>query len=93
MCSWNFGVNEHGWYTYNGKLVLATATTYLANQGWYVGEGVVLHKYWEDMTININGVDYQGIILDSCGACMKRKIIDLFVTGEDTAITGQIIVK
>jgi len=45
------------------------------------------------MTININGVDYQGIILDSCGACMKRKIIDLFVTGGDTAISGQITVK
>ena len=74
-------------------MVIATATTYLANQGWEVGEGVALHHYREELTLNINGIDYQAIILDSCGACMKRKIIDLFVVDSNSAITTQIIIK
>ena len=28
LCSWDFDINENGWYTYQGKLVIATATTY-----------------------------------------------------------------
>ena len=93
MCSWDFQTNDKGWYTYNGKLVIATATTYLANQGWQVGEGVSLHQYREEVILSINNVDYQAIILDSCGACMKKKIIDLFVQDGASAITTNIIVK
>lgn len=81
LCSWDFGVNEHGWYTYNGKLVVATATTYLANQGWAVADGVHLYKYYEELVLTIDGVEYDAIILDSCGSSMKTDRVDLFVSG------------
>ena len=93
LCSWDFGVDEHGWYTYQGKLVIATATTYLANQGWGWRDGITYHKYYETLTLTINGQQYQAIILDSCGAAMSRPIIDLFVTDGAHAITGQITVS
>ena len=84
LCSWDFGVNEHGWYTYNGKLVVATATQYLANQGWYLADGVHTYRYYDEITLIIDGVEYQAIVLDSCGSSMRTDRIDLFVTGADT---------
>ena len=89
-CSWDFEVNDKGWYTYNGKLVVATATTYLANQGWYVAPRVHLYKYWEELVLTIDGVEYDAIILDSCGSSMRTDRIDLFVSNagsvKDTTI-------
>ena len=79
LCSWDFGVNENGWYTYNGKLVVATATQYLANQGWYLAPGVHTFRYYDEITLVIDGVEYQAIVLDSCGNSMKTDRIDLFV--------------
>lgn len=91
LCSWDFEVNDKGWYTYQGKLVVATATTYLANQGWYVGNGVHLRKYYNEITLTIDGVDYKAIVLDSCGNCMKTDRVDLYVSSviyaKDTMIT------
>lgn len=92
-CSWDFGVNEHGWYIYQGKLVVATATTYLANQGWYVAEGVHLYKYYEELVLTIDGVEYDAIILDSCGSSMKTDRIDLFVSNGQSARDTMIEVK
>lgn len=89
-CSWDFGINEHGWYTWEGKLVVATATTYLANQGWYTAPGVHLYEYYEELVLTIDGVDYDAIVLDSCGSSMKTDRIDLFVSNgssvKDTTI-------
>ena len=89
-CSWDFKVNDKGWYTYQGKLVVATATTYLANQGWSVAPGVHLYKYWEELVLTIDGVEYDAIILDSCGSSMRTDRIDLFVSNagsvKDTTI-------
>lgn len=89
-CTWDFEVNDKGWYTYNGKLVVATATTYLANQGWSVAHGVHLYKYWEELILTIDGVEYDAIILDSCGSSMRTDRIDLFVSNagsvKDTTI-------
>ena len=79
LCSWDFGINENGWYTYNGKLVVATATQYLANQGWYLAPGVHTYGYYDEITLVIDGVEYQAIVLDSCGNSMKTDRIDLFV--------------
>ena len=79
LCSWDFGINENGWYTYNGKLVVATATQYLANQGWYLADGVHTYRYYDEITLVIDGVEYQAIVLDSCGSSMKTDRIDLFV--------------
>ena len=84
-CSWDFGVNDKGWYTYGGKLVVATATTYLANQGWYVAPGVHLYKYYEELVLTIDGVEYDAIILDSCGNSMRTDRVDLFVSNGSSA--------
>lgn len=89
----DFQVNEHGWYTYQGKLVVATATTYLLNYGYARRDGIVYHKYYETLTLTINGKDYPAIILDSCGACMKKPIIDIFVKDRRSVIDTYITVK
>ena len=86
----DFEVNEYGWYTYNGKLVIATATKYLLNYGFTLSEGVHTYKYWEEITIEIDDVRYEAIVLDSCGHAMHSDRIDLFVSNsksvKDTTI-------
>ena len=86
----DFEVNEYGWYTYNGKLVVATATKYLLNYGFTLSEGVHTYRYWEEITIEIDGVRYEAIVLDSCGHAMHSDRIDLFVSNsrsvKDTTI-------
>lgn len=89
----DFGVNENGWYTYNGQLVVATATNYLLNYGWRYEEGVRLYNYYDNLILNINGEDYEAIVLDSCGICMTTGRVDLFVTDQDAIIDTFIIVK
>lgn len=93
LCTWDFGVNEHGWYTYNGKLVVATATTYLANQGWYVADGVHLYKYGDELTLTIDGVEYDAIVKDSCGHSMKSDRVDLFVSNAESVKDTMIEVR
>ncbi len=89
----DFGVNEYGWYTYDGKLVVATATNYLLNYGWRYQNGVRLYNYYDVLILEIDGVDYEAIVLDSCGICMTTGRIDLFVIDRDAVIDTQIIVK
>ena len=89
----DFEVNEYGWYTYDGKLVIATATDYLLNYGWKYVEDVRLYTYYDVLILEIDGVDYEAIVLDSCGICMTTGRIDLFVVNEDAVIDTQIIVK
>ena len=93
LCSWDFGVNENGWYTYNGKLVVATATQYLANQGWYLAPGVHTYRYYDEITLVIDGVDYQAVVLDSCGSSMRTDRIDLFVKDENSVKDTMINVR
>ncbi len=78
FCAWDFDVNERGWYTYQGKLVLAAATTYLQKQ-FGTREGITYFKYYDEVNITIDGVVYPGIILDTCGACYRDVRLDLFV--------------
>ena len=89
----DFGVNEKGWYTYNGKLVVATATNYLLNYGWRYSNDVRLYNYYDVLILNIDGVDYEAIVLDSCGICMTTGRIDLFVVNKEAVIDTQITVK
>lgn len=93
LCEWDFQVNDKGWYTYNGKLVVATATTYLANQGWFVADGVHLYKYWEELILTIDDVEYEAIILDSCGSSMRTDRVDLFVSNGSSAKDTMIQVR
>ena len=80
----DFQLNDKGWYTYNGKLVVATASHRLGrtNQRTY--------KLYEELTLIINGTSYQAIVLDVCGACMKDNRIDLYVKDRQHMIDQQI---
>ncbi len=78
LCTDKFEITEQGWYTYNGKLVLAAATPYLQNKFGYK-ENKLYFKYYEELNVTIDGQTYRGVILDTCGACYKNEIIDLYV--------------
>lgn len=93
MCEKDFQVNEKGWYTYKGKLVIATATKYLFSYGYSRKENIIYYRYYDILNIKINGTIYEAIVLDSCGACMKNKIIDLFVANRSSVITTMITVE
>lgn len=85
LCTKDFETNEYGWYTYNGKLVLAAATTYLQNK-FGVKENKLYFQYYDEVILTIDGVEYEGIILDTCGACYKNEIIDLFVSNKSSVL-------
>lgn len=84
-CTWDLKLNDRGWYTYNGKLVLAAATTYMINTFGY-REDKVYFKYYDEVNVTIDGVVYPGIILDTCGACYRDERLDLFVKDGASAI-------
>lgn len=88
-----FDVNENGWFTYNGRLVIATATDYLLNYAWKLADGVRTYEYYQELILNIDGVDYLAVVLDSCGLCMQTGRIDLFVVNKSAIKDTMIIVK
>lgn len=82
LCEWDFTINSKGWYEYQGYLVLAGATPYLTNK-YGVDYNKDYYEYYEIVNITIDGVDYQGIILDTCGRSYfvdYEQTIDLFVS-------------
>ena len=80
----DFDINEKGWYTYQGKLVIATASYRLKN--WTMTDQAHPYNLYEEITIIIDGVGYQAIVLDVCGYCMWYNRIDLFVSNYDSAV-------
>lgn len=90
----DFQINEKGWYTYQGKLVLAGATEELLKSGYSVRNGNIRQlgkhyfHYYDTLIIEIDGVRYSAIILDSCGASMWEGYfrLDLFVSSKEYAI-------
>ncbi len=90
----SFEVNEKGWYTYKGKLVLAGATEELLRSGYSVRNANIRQKgkhyfrYYDTLTIEIDGIKYEGIILDSCGAAAWEGYtrLDLFVSDKKNVI-------
>lgn len=87
MCEKDFQINNKGWYTYQGRIVLAGATYACLNSrsGGCAKyntkyDYIKYYNYYDKVNIKIDGVVYPGIILDSCGACMSNRIIDLFVS-------------
>lgn len=85
VCTDKFQTNERGWYTYKGKLVMATAHRSLGKTT------EKTYQLYDELVLNIEGKEYQAIVLDKCGACMRNTKIDLFVkdksSGLDTKIT------
>jgi len=85
FCRSNLVPDEHGWYTYNGKLVVAGATYYMQNV-FGVKENKLYFRYYDELVITIDGVKYDAIMLDTCGACYRDERLDLFVVDEAHAI-------
>jgi hypothetical protein len=88
-CIKDFAINEKGWYTYQGKLVLGGATKACLNttrdqacMRFEEVSGRHYFNYFEEITITIDNISYDAIILDSCGACMyvNENRLDLFVS-------------
>ena len=83
----DFQTNEKGWFTYNGKLVVATASTRLGYTN------MRTYNLYDEIVLNIDGIDYNAIVLDVCGACMWDNRIDLFVSSIIYVKDTQIEVK
>ncbi len=89
-----FKINSKGWYTYKGKLVLAGATEELLRSGYSVKggnvrqEGKHYFRYYDTVKLEIDGIIYDGIIIDSCGASMwyGETRLDLFVSNKASAV-------
>lgn len=83
----DFGINEHGWYTWNGMLVIATASNRLGNTNQRT------YNLYDQVTLVINGNTYKAVVLDVCGACMRDNRIDLFVKDYASAIDTNVEIR
>lgn len=92
LTSEDFEVNEKGWYTYEGKVVVATATieclssnTGACSMYNKLPEGYHIKSYFDEMLIKVDGVEYPAIVLDSCGASFwdeEKQRVDIYVSDE-----------
>ena len=86
-------------YTYNDKIVVAAATEELLREaqkgniklsrnGASRQDGKHYFSYYDEITININGNNYEAIVLDSCGAAMweGEQRIDIFVPSASNVV-------
>lgn len=93
----DFEVNEYNMYTYDGKVVVATANMTRLPRG--LVEGYQSHNLYEEFTIRLNDKEYEAIVLDVCGACYgmfdeQLQRYDIFTTKNwiGKAI-GQVVLK
>jgi hypothetical protein len=76
MCTSKLQINEKGWYTYQGKVVLGAATyacqARCKNRDKYgpLPEDFRIYNFYDEVKFVLEGIEYTGIVLDSCGACM-----------------------
>lgn len=87
----DFDINEYGWYTYQDKLVIATASYRLKN--WTMTDQAHPYNLYDELVIIIDGIKYDAIVLDVCGYCMWYNRIDLFVSNENNAIDKYVEVE
>ena len=83
----DFNVNENGWYTYQDKLVIATASTRLGYTD------MRTYNLYDNINVIIDGIRYEGIVLDRCGACQIYNRIDLFVSNAESVIDKYVEVE
>lgn len=67
LSSKDFEINEDGMFTYEDKVVLATANT--TRLSWELKSGYNTHELFEEIEFELNGKKYIGIVVDVCGAC------------------------
>lgn len=93
----DFEVNDDGMYTYDGKVVVATANMTRLPRG--IAQGYRSHELYEELSIRLNDKDYKAIVLDVCGACyyMEGEFLqryDIFVTSNVIGkIIGQVVLE
>ena len=96
-----FETNERGWYTFNGKVVLAAATNECLRsshgpcRNWNEpSPSITYFNYGDIVTFYIDEVEYEGIILDTCGTSMMgHNKIDIFVSNEVAGYDGPMFLK
>lgn len=89
----DFQLNNRGWYTYNGKLVVATASKRLLSWESYKNSTQPTYNLYDELILTIDGQDYDAIVMDVCGACMKDSKIDLFVKDKSSGLDTSIEVR
>ena len=71
-------LNDEGIYTYQGKIVVATATyeCLKSNHGactlynfTNLPADYQYYRYYDEITVVYQGIEYEAIVADSCGAC------------------------
>ena len=93
----DFEVNDDGMYTFDGKVVVATANMTRLQRG--IIEGYKSHELYEEFIIRLNDKEYQAIVLDICGACYGMfdeflQRYDIFTTKNVIGkVIGQVILK
>lgn len=93
----DFDVNDEGMYTYEDKVVVATANMTRLQRG--INEGYKSHELYEEFTIRLNDKEYKAIVLDVCGACYGMfdeflQRYDIFTTKNVIGkVIGQVILK
>lgn len=85
----DFEVNDEGMYTYDGKVVIATANMIRFPRG--IVEGYNSHELFEEFTIRLNDKEYPAIVLDVCGACYG--MFDEFLQRYDIFATKNVVGK
>ncbi len=90
-----FDVNEDGFYTYENKVVLATANEDLSYR-FTLKNGYKYNKIGDVIEFELNDKEYVGIVLDACGACFgvsheKYQRYDIFTTGANFGHKGGFI--
>lgn len=100
----DFEINAQGWFTYQGKVVVASATKECleSNAGAcrkysQIPDGYQLHRLYDELTLIIESVKYPAIILDHCGASFwneDHQRYDIYVVDEDHLIddAGQVVI-
>lgn len=84
LSSRDFGVNGVGMYTYQGKVVLATANT--TRMPSVMPNGFRSNELYDELVIEVWGVQYDAIVLDVCGMCTwgndreSLQRVDIFTT-------------
>jgi len=87
----DFVINEKGWFTYGGMLVMACATDNY-NEDAVLPNSYKRYQLGDIITVVIDNVSYKAIIADICGASYweeKHQRYDLFVSNSDSVIDTQ----
>lgn len=93
----DFEVNDDGMYTFDGKVVVATANMTRLPRG--IAEGYRSHELFEEFTIRLNGKEYAGVVLDICGSCFYTEgeflqRYDIFTTSNVIGkVIGQVVLE